>query len=328
MRRLVRIAAYLALTLVVAATLALAGFRAASIVRETSMPREAAGLDALHVRAGDVDMHYATWGPREGRPLLLIPGTLSWSQTWREIAEPLGARGFRVIAIDMPPFGYTSKPANQTYSRAEAAKRILAFADALGLNEFTIGVHSYGGGGAIEAAFAAPERVKAMVLLDVALGLGISEAGGPPLGPVLKVPFLRTAVSSATFANPLTIGSGLRSFVLDDALVTPELIALYARPLNVRGSAESIGNWVVNGLYGDERRSRAADLANYRGFPKPVLVIWGREDRTTPLTQGEQIASLFPNGRLAVLDGVDHIPQLEKPDEVVRLIEAFLGDLR
>lgn len=55
-----------------------------------------------------------------------------------------------------------------------------------------------------------------------------------------------------------------------------------------------------------------------------MLVIWGRADKTTPLPQGEEIAALFPNSQLAVLDGVDHIPQVEAPANVVRLVADFM----
>ncbi|TIW78584.1 MAG: hypothetical protein E5V51_26075, partial [Mesorhizobium sp.] len=83
-------------------------------------------------------------------------------------------------------------------------------------------------------------------------------------------------------------------------------------------------HWLFSGLYNDERKSPAANKANYRAFTPPVLVIWGREDSTTPLAQGEEIASLFPHAELAVLDGVNHIPQVERPHDVVRLIANFL----
>ncbi|TGR94994.1 alpha/beta fold hydrolase, partial [Mesorhizobium sp. M2E.F.Ca.ET.209.01.1.1] len=94
--------------------------------------------------------------------------------------------------------------------------------------------------------------------------------------------------------------------------------------MNVTGTTNAVGHWLFSGLYNDERKSLAANKANYRAFTPPVLVIWGREDSTTPLAQGEEIASLFPHAELAVLDGVNHIPQVERPHDVVRLIANFL----
>jgi pimeloyl-ACP methyl ester carboxylesterase len=121
------------------------------------------------------------------------------------------------------------------------------------------------------------------------------------------------------------VGPGLRFFIENDDIVTAERIALYARPLNVQGTTDAVGNWLLTGLYHDERTSRSADLANYRIFHAPVLVIWGRDDSVTPLDQGEEIAALFPHAQLVVLDGVNHIPQVEAPQSVIDNIGRFMA---
>lgn len=315
------------LVALVAVAVAVVSFWLLAQMREDRSPVAAAGEGAEFVTVDGLRMHYRQWGPSDGDPLLLVPGSMAWSETFRDIAAPLGEQGHRVIAIDLQPFGYSERPADHDYSRAAQAKRILGFADALGLGEFSLGVHSYGGGAALEAAFSAPERVRSMVLLDVALGLGRENGDGPPLGKILSIGPLRDIVMSLTFTNPLMIGKGLRDFIHDDTIVTDERIALYWKPMDVEGTSEAIGRWLFTGLYADERGSRVADRANYKGFDKPVLVIWGREDTVTPLGQGEEIAAMLPRGRLEVLDGVNHIPHVEKPAEVTRLISDFLGNL-
>jgi len=324
MRRLLKFAALAVGAILVVVALALTAFGYLALRRETLTPQEAAGPGAKYVDAAGLAVHYREWGPTDGKPLILMPGSFAWSETFRDIAEPLSERGWHVIGIDMPPFGYSERPASHDYSRAAQAGRLLDVADALKLDRFALGVHSYGGGAAIEAAFLAPERIEALVLLDVALGLGQTDAGGPPLAPVLRIGPVRSLLTAATFTNPLMIGKGLRDFIHDDALVTPERIEIYARPGNVAGTTQAVGSWLFTGLFADERAAYSADLANYRAFQSPVLVIWGREDTVTPLVQGEQIAAAFPKGRLEVLDGVNHIPQVEQPAAVVALIDGFL----
>lgn len=324
MRRLIRIVGWLAFTLLVLIMVVLVGFRGVAAWRETLSPQEAAPAGALFATVDGLKMHYQVWGPPDGLPLLLFHGTASWAETYRDIAAPLGEQGFRVIAVDMPPFGYSERPADQDYSRAAHARRVLGFADALGLRHFSVGVHSYGGGGVVEAAFSAPDRIDALILLDVAIGLGQTEAPAPPFASLLKRDWPRQLLTASTFTNPLMTGFGLRQFIENDDLVTAERTAIYTRPLNVTGTTNAVGHWLFSGLYNDERKSLAANKANYRAFTPPVLVIWGREDSTTPLAQGEEIASLFPHAELAVLDGVNHIPQVERPHDVVRLIANFL----
>lgn len=324
MRRLSKLLAMAVGALIVLIAVALMTFGYLALNRETQTPQQAAGPKAKYVRTDDLAIHYQEWGPPDGKPLILVPGSFAWSETFRDIAIPLGQRGWRVIGVDMPPFGYSERPADHDYSRAAQAARLLDIADALKLDHFALGVHSYGGGAAIEAAFIAPERIDALILLDVALGLGKSDSAGPPMAPLLRMAPVRNLLTAATFTNPWMIGKGLRDFIHDDTLVTPERIEIYARPGNVAGTTPAVGAWLFTGLYANEHAAYSADLANYRAFQSPVLVIWGRDDSITPLPQGEEIAAAFPKGRLEILDSVNHIPQVEKPARVVDLIDSFL----
>lgn len=302
---------------------ALAAFRGLAFLRETTDPREAAGEGARFVEVDGFALHYRQWGPDDGMPLLVIHGTLAWAETWRDIAEPLGVAGYRVLAPDLPPFGYSQRPADGDYSRQAQARLILGFADAMRLDRFALAGHSFGGGATVEAAMAAPQRVSALVFLDVALGLD-GAPGGSVLPRLLSIAPLRNAVSAATFANPGLTGMGLRSFIADDAPATPERIALYQRPLSMRDTTPAIGDWLITGLFGENGGARSRDKSNYRNLAIPTLVIWGREDTVTPLAQGEDIAALLPDATLVVLDRVNHIPHLEQPQAVTREMLAFL----
>jgi len=314
--RIVKILAGIAGALIGLALLVFAGFYAASIWRE-SLPPGRNGEPGQYLQADGLDLHYREWGPKTGQPILLIPGAMAWSETWAPIAERLGNDGFRVIAPDLPPFGYSERPASGDYSRQAQARRILAFADAAGLQQFVLLGHSFGGGATMETALIAPDRILGLVLLDVALGLS-RPASKPPLAPLFSAPGLREAIMAATFTNPLMIGKGLRDFVADDdAVATPERIEVYRRP-----------DWFVTGLFGNEEASLAFKPDNYHAFQKPALLIWGKEDSVTPLAQGEEIARLLPNSQLSVLDGVNHIPQIEAPEKTASLIAGFVAALQ
>jgi len=74
--------------------------------------------------------HYPDEG--EGPPVLLIHGFTSEAPTWRHVL-PLLATRFRVIAVDLPGFGLSDKPAGFDYSLRGFARWILAYMDALGI---------------------------------------------------------------------------------------------------------------------------------------------------------------------------------------------------
>lgn len=326
MHRFLRYSLYGITGAVAFTVMTLGGFRAAAMLRETIPPGTQAPAPGRFVKVGDLTLHYREWGPAGGRPVLLIHGTMAWAGTWYDLAERLAARGYRVIAPDLPPFGYSQRPRPADYSRAAQSKRILGFADALGLENIVLTGHSFGGGATMEAAFTAPGRIDGLVLLDVALGLA-NPGARPPAEALLSLKPLRDMIVSATFTNPMMIGKGLRDFIHDDAVVTDDRIAIYARPLRLDGTTQAVGQWFMTGLYGDERASRAADRDAYRRFDRPTLIVWGREDTVTPLAQGEEIHALLPNSRLEVLPAVNHIPHVENPDAVAAAMLGFIEDL-
>lgn len=326
MRRLLRVVGLTVLAVLLLAGLVLGGFGVTASMREIQEPEAAAGGASNWVGAGGLSLHYSAWGPAGGPVLLLVHGTSAWSQTWRDIAVPLGEAGFRVVALDLPPFGYSHRPADGDYSRVAQAGIVRAFARALSLENYVLVGHSFGGGATVEAALAEQPSLRGLILLDVALGL---DGGGPvlPVGALLGIPGVAGAVASATFANPLLIPYGLRSFVADDSIVTEQRIELYARPLTVKGTSEAIGEWMVTGLMGDQSDSLTGTRGGLGEIRLPTLLIWGREDTVTPLYQGEDIAMTLPDAELVVLDGVNHIPHIEKPQAVVEAMLTFLAAL-
>lgn len=323
--RLRRVAGLSAATILVVVGAALAWYSLTAFLRETIEPGRQ-GRPGTYVEAAGLDMHYKSWGLPTGTPILLIHGTLAWSDTWYEIAQRLAKRGFHVIAPDLPPFGFSERPRDGDYSRKAQAGRILAFADALGLKTFVLAGHSFGGGATLEAAFAAPERIEGLLLLDAALGLD-NPGGSSMTARLFDAPVLGRALTASTFTNPLMTGKGLRDFIFDDRIVDARRVALYQQPFVLKNTSSNVAKWLAGALFADESRSLAANRGNYAKFDRPVVLIWGRQDSVTPLTQGENIRSLLPRATLVVLDHVNHIPHVEKPDDVADIIAEFAGSL-
>ena len=57
----------------------------------------------------------------------------------------------------------------------------------------------------------------------------------------------------------------------------------------------------------------------------PTLVLWGENDRIVPPSAGERIAAAMPNARLVTIKGTGHLPHIEKPQEVVSLLQEHIG---
>jgi pimeloyl-ACP methyl ester carboxylesterase len=107
----------------VVVVLVLAGFRVAAAQRETKLRHDEAPSMGHFVKAADVELFVQEEGPSHGPPVVLVHGTGAWSEIWRSTMRALADSGYRAIALDMPPFGYSSRPANADYRDEAQARR-------------------------------------------------------------------------------------------------------------------------------------------------------------------------------------------------------------
>lgn len=279
------------------------------------------------VTAGDVQMYVQEAGPLNGPLVVLMHGTGAWSETWRATLDALAANGWRAMAIDLPPFGYSERPRGGRYAKAEQGARIVGLLETLGVPSAVLVGHSFGGGPTVEAALQAPARVRGLVLVDAALGIVGETAPAAERSALVRGALdsglVRTSLVAAFLTNPLFTRQLLRSFVADPAAATDARVAVYQRPLSVWGTTAAVATWLPQ-LVAPPAPSRSESPAAYRELAMPVVAIWGDRDTVTPLSQGEQLVALVPHGKLEVISGVGHIPQIENPDELnARLVRAL-----
>jgi pimeloyl-ACP methyl ester carboxylesterase len=328
--------AALALLLVGAVLVAAAGWIAyahgARAARETKSVEQLAGGQGRWVPAGDAALYVQEWGEAKAPTLLLLHGTGAWSGTWFGLPRTLSEAGWRVVAVDLPPFGL-SKPAltgaGPDYSRAAQARRVLGLIDSLGAPVVLVG-HSFGAGPALEAALQAQGRVRQLVLVDPALGLGpmgeapVCEAGGPGL---LAHRDLRTALVGATATWPGLTGTLLKQFVFRKDAVTDALVPAYRVPFERQGFTASLGDWAQAFAVSACENAASLDPAKLRGWAAgglPVALLWGEQDSITPLPQARALQGWIPQATLTVLPQVGHIPHIESPEAFA---DALLGRL-
>src|SRR5262249_5746267 len=186
-------------------------------------------------------------GPRDGIPVVLFHGTAAWSELWRATMTALAGDGYRVIALDIPPFGFSDRPG--TYTRADQDARVRDVLAALALPPALIVGHAFGSGPAVETVLRAPERVRGVVLIDAELGLAAQEPGSPPA--LLRYGPVRDTLVSLTVTNPL-----MTRTLLATLIEKKERAALYVdllqRPMVIRDTTHALGLWRLYFL-GDDR---------------------------------------------------------------------------
>jgi pimeloyl-ACP methyl ester carboxylesterase len=322
MRRIVKWISLGLVALVLLVCLALAGFRVSAAYRETVPVARLTPSDGRLIATRSGRIFVQERGPRNGVPVVLFHGTAAWSELWRPTMDTLAAAGFRAIAFDIPPFGFSDRPG--TYSRRDQAERVFDILSALGAENAIIVGHSFGAGAAVETVMREPSRARALVLVDAALGLtGDASAEAPGL---LQIKWLREVLVAATITNPLMTETLVKQLIARKRRAKL-YVEVLQRPMARENTTEDFGDWLLYFLASD-REAMSAQRGNYANIRQKVSIIWGDADTVTPLEQARDLQTLMPAAKLRVLTGLGHIPQIEDPDAFTRALLDELAALK
>ncbi len=323
LRKSLKVARYLLLAALVLLTalLGVAYWQAAN--RETKTNAEAAPTTGHLVQAHDVRLFVQEEGPRNGPAVVFVHGTGAWSETWKGAMQATAARGFHAVALDLPPFGFSTRPEKKDYSSPEQARRILGVLDSLNAGRAVLVGHSFGARATVEAAMSNRGRISRLVLVDPALTPDAASAAGWGVT-IMSLAPVRAALSRAVLTNPIFTRTILQRFVADPAAATDAWVDVYKRPLSVKGTAAAVGDWLPELLA--PRDSASSRSEEFRKLNVPTLLVWGEKDTVTPLADGRRLEKLLPDAKLVILPGVGHIPQIEDPAGLNSALTSFLGE--
>jgi len=289
--------------------LLITSFRLAASIRETGTRNELAPRTGHLVPTRSGGVFVQEKGPADGIPVVLFHGTAAWSELWRGTSDALATAGFHVIALDLPPFGFSDRPGS--YTRQDQAARINDVLGALKVAPAIIVGHSFGAGAATELAIRYPDRARALVLVDAALGLTAAPSDAPI---VIQPKWIREILVSLTITNPVATTTLLKSMIARKERALPEYVAILQRPTTQRGSTSDIADWLYYFL-GSDRDAASADRNAYAKLKVPAAILWGDKDTLTPVEQALDLRALLPpETGLTLLPGLGHIPQIEDPD--------------
>ncbi|MCK1640123.1 alpha/beta hydrolase [Bradyrhizobium sp. 157] len=289
--------------------LLITSFRMAASIRETGVRAQLAPKTGHLVPTRSGGVFVQEKGPANGIPVVLFHGTAAWSELWRHTTDVLAAAGFHVIALDLPPFGFSDRPGS--YTRQNQASRINDVLETLEAPPAIIVGHSFGAGAATELVMRYPDRARALVLVDAALGLTAVPSAAPW---VIQPQWIREILVSLTITNPIATQMLLQSMIAKKERALPEYVAILQRPLAQRDSTSDIADWLYYFL-GSDTNAASADRNAYAKLEVPVAILWGDKDTITPVEQALDLGTLLPSDtELTLLPGLGHIPQIEDPD--------------
>jgi len=233
----------------------------------------------------------------EGRPFLLLHGG-GGPQTVAGFAELLATKEpARVITPTHPGFGGTPRP-GALAGMAGLAALYRELLDRLGLDGVTVIGNSIGGWIAAELALLGSPRISGVALVD-AVGI---EVAGHPVTDIF--PLSLDELARLSYHDPA-------SFRIDPAAMTEAQRAGMA------------ANRAALQVYGGPRMTDPSLRGRLAATACPVLVVWGEADRIADPGYGRAYADAIPGARFELLAETGHLPQLETPEKLLRVVWDF-----
>jgi pimeloyl-ACP methyl ester carboxylesterase len=232
---------------------------------------------------------------------VLVHGLGGRAEDWRNLAPYFAKAGFRVYLPDLPGYGRSEKPANFSYSVSDEAGAVVGFLDALGLKQVDLGGWSMGGWIVQRVAIEHPERVQRLMLFDSA---GLYEK--PEWDTRLFTPATAAdldQLDALLMPNPPKVPP----FIAEDVL---------------RRSKQHA--WIIHRALNTMLTGKEATDNLLPQLKMPVLIVWGAEDRITPLHLGEKMHRLVPQSALDVIPGCGHLAPVQCAVQIGPKVVGFV----
>jgi pimeloyl-ACP methyl ester carboxylesterase len=290
-----------------------------------------ARIEAAHPPAGQfvevegVRLHVAEIGLAREAPgaepaVVLIHGASGNMEDMRLALGDRLAASHRVILIDRPGHGWSSRPADDSYaSPARQAELVANALTQLGVTRAILVGHSWGGALATAYALAFPERTAGLVLLSAVTHPWPADPGWynnlvslPGIGPL----FLRTLVYPLSFFLADRVSrSVFEPQGVPDNYLHRAAISLVLRPSTFFANARDLAllkSFIVT------------QVPRYAGLRSPTIIITGDCDTmVSPDINARALAAALPRAKLIFLKGVGHMSHHAAPDTVAAAIDEL-----
>jgi len=278
-----------------------------------------------NVDADGVNVFYRAAGDTSAPVVLLLHGFPASSFMFRELITRL-ADHYRVIAPDLPGFGFTKVLAerNYVYTFDALGETIDAFTDALKLKRYAIYVFDYGAPTGFRLATAHPERITAIVSQN---GNAYEEGLGDAWGPIRKYWSEPTAENRETIRKAILNLDGTRwqytHGVANPDSVPPESYTLDAALLERPGNKDIQLDLFLN--YASNVKLYPKFQEYFRKSKPPLLAIWGKNDPFFIPAGAEAFRKDIPNAQVQFVD-TGHFALETHVIEIAAAMNEFLDN--
>lgn len=254
--------------------------------------------------------HYIEKG--EGPPVILLHGWFHDSQQWSRNIDAL-AKWLKVYAMDLWGFGYSTREILD-WGYPLYTEQLLRFMDTLGIDKASLMGQSIGGGTSILFCTRHRERVDKIVLVA---------SGGMPNPPLLKTRITcLPRVGEFLFSLWGSRRGILKSmFIKDKKSIAGGYFEELTRFHQIRGTTETLLDSLRKNFF-----DKLLLVINKLGeMDVPILIVWGRHDRSIRLSLGQEIHKILKGSRLEIFEDAAHCPNYEQPEKFNEIVSGFLS---
>ncbi|HYI02981.1 alpha/beta hydrolase [Hyalangium sp.] len=273
------------------------------------------------------EVAYVELNPEGPRTLVFIHGLGSYLKFWRYQVDTFAAQGYRVIAVDLPGYGKSDKPASFPYTMEAMADVVREVVLTLGIHRPVLVGHSMGGQTALSYAIRYPEEPGALVLT--------SPAGFERFSWKEKAWFKRVFSSVLIKSAPeYSIWGSVRQS--NFSRWRPELEWLIEERVRVASTPDFDAYAYANVRTVDGLAHDDFVRDNLGHIQAPTIIVFGEDDRLipNPFMHGGRAREIMEYGHAGIrgsqltgLDRCGHSVQLDCPQEYNEAVSAFLKKL-
>jgi len=254
-----------------------------------------------------------------GMPIVFVHGIGAGisSFMWRKNFDALSDK-FRVYAIDMLGFGFSDKPAAAHYSADLYVELISDFIREVAGGPANVVASSLGAAYAVCVAEEHPELVNALIL-NAPAGYDTLNTR-PRMSGAAFYGLLQSPVLGTSFYNVMASERSIRDYArrtlfYDYRRVTNRLVSNLYATSHQAGAQHAVAAFLSGYLNVDMRVA-------FSRLSQRVILVWGKQDTTTPITKATALLALNPRAELEVFDFCRMMPEQEHPE----LFNALVKD--
>ncbi|MBD2006773.1 MULTISPECIES: alpha/beta fold hydrolase [Cyanophyceae] len=274
-----------------------------------------------YITSNGIRLHYVTQG--EGPLMLMLHGFPEFWYSWRHLI-PEFAKDFKVVALDLRGYNESDKPKEQSaYVMAEFIEDVKGVIQGLGYDKCVLVGHDWGGAIAWNFAYAYPEMLDKLIVLNIPHPAKFAEGFRTPQQLLrssyiffFQIPGLPELLLQA--GDYQAIESAFKGMAVNKNAFTNEDIEAYKDAASKRGALTATLNY-----YRNVTQQRILSL-DWSVLQVPTLMIWGEKDTALgkELTYGTE--EYVKDFTIKYIPTSSHWVQQEQPQLVIQYMREFL----